>query len=349
MSPKIIPLPLTQPIREEASVWIAKLERGLDRDEELILTEWVNSSTLHHDTLMKMASLWDSMGVLNELSSLFPLDDVLPQTTARMSFSRMAVAASVLMCLGLTGFWLSVEERGLTTGDPSQYLTTLGEHTTEHLSDGSVLQLNTNSLIKIDFTPDERRITLVRGEVHFEVAHNPDRPFIVEAGGKTVRAVGTAFNVHMEDSSDLEVVVTEGKVMLSTLDALIPATGFVNDPSNDDAILLEAGEKVALAIDHPGSIAKLEVEKLKVDDLESELAWQQGFLVFEGDYLETVLEEVSRYSKVSFELASPSMNQIRVAGFYKTRDVEGLLSSLQENFNIHHEISEQNHIILSTL
>ncbi len=349
MSSNVTSLPLTQPIREEASVWIAKLERGLDHDEEQALTEWANLSPLRYDTLMKMASLWDSMGVLNELSSLFPLEEVKPQTSSPFSFGRMAVAASVLMCLGLSGFWLSVKDSASTPTYPSQYLTSLGEHTTEHLSDGSVLQLNTNSLIKIDFTPSERHITLVRGEVHFEVAHNPDRPFIVEAGGKTVRAVGTAFNVHMEEGADLEVVVTEGKVMLSKLNALVPATGFVVEPGNNDAILLKAGEKVALPTDHPGSIAKLEIEQLKVDDLESELAWQQGFLVFEGEALESVLEEVSRYSDVSFELASPSMTHIRVAGFYKTRDVAGLLDSLQENFDIHHEIGEQNHIILSTL
>ncbi len=339
----VIPLPLSQPIREEASVWIAKLERGLHSHEREALSTWASQSQVHHETLMKMASLWDSMGVLTELSSLFPLEELAaPEQTSSPFYAKAAMAASIVFCLGIGGFWMNEQTAQDTAQYPSQYLTAVGEHSTEHLADGSVVKLNTNSLIKIEFTADERHVTLVRGEAHFEVAHAPERPFIVQAGAKRIRAVGTAFNVHIENDRELEVLVTEGKVLLTNTPFNENSPESPLAPTSHDDLLLVAGEKVAVETSSLG-----EVEQLGVEDLESELAWQQGFLVFEGEELNSVLEEVSRYSDVSFELADPALTSIRVAGFYKARDVDGLLLSLKENFDIHHEISEQNHITLS--
>ena len=346
MSSTVIPLPLTQPIREDASRWIAKLERGLRNDEREELSEWASQSQTHYDTLMKMASLWDSMGVLNELSSLFPLDQPTASPIKAPRMARMAVAASFLLCLGFGAFWMNDQNAQNLNNYPSEILTAVGEHTTKRLSDGSVIQLNTNSLIKIDFTPDERRVTLVRGEAHFEVAHAPERPFIVRAGPKSIRAVGTAFNVYVGNQESLELIVTEGKVLVSDIGPHETNNLDPLSPSKAGDLLLIAGEKVAIKTNSVG-----DVEQLEIDDMESELAWQQGFLVFEGEALESVLEEVSRYSEVIFELADPALKSINIAGFYKARDVNGLLLSLKENFNIHAERDrdQQNHIVLSAL
>jgi len=342
----VVPLPLVQPIREEASHWIAKLERGLSDIERSELATWATQSHTHHDMLMRMASLWDSMGVLNELSSLFPLEQPSTSKIKSPRVPRMAIAASFLMCLGFGAFWMNSPDSQNLDSYPSQYLTAVGEHTTKRLSDGSVIQLNTNSLIKIDFSADERHVTLVRGEAHFEVAHAPERPFIVQVGQKSVRAVGTAFNIYVGVEESMELIVTEGKVLLSDMDKRETKTIDPLSPSKVGDLLLIAGEKVAVEINSVGS-----VEKLEIDDMESELAWQQGFLVFEGEALESVLEEVSRYSEVNFELADPTLKSINIAGFYKARDVNGLLLSLKENFNIHAErdTDQQNHITLSAL
>jgi len=85
------------------------------------------------------------------------------------------------------------------------------------LPDGSVVTLNTDSLIEVQYTQTERTILLLRGEGHFEVAANEARPFLVCAGDQVVRAVGTAFNVELSATSDVEITVTEGTVTIGTM------------------------------------------------------------------------------------------------------------------------------------
>src|SRR5690606_20213445 len=82
-----------------------------------------------------------------------------------------------------------------------------------HLPDGSRVEIHPGGEIAERFTPGERRVSLLRGEAYFTVAKNPDRPFVVEANGVAVHAVGTAFNVRLPtDEAAVEVLVTEGIV-----------------------------------------------------------------------------------------------------------------------------------------
>ena len=96
----------------------------------------------------------------------------------------------------------------------SIYTTGVGEQKTIQLADNSVVQLNTNSRLEVDYSSDLRRLSLTQGEAHFDVAHNPQRPFEVLAGQGLVRAIGTAFTVHIR-KIDVEVIVTEGTVELA--------------------------------------------------------------------------------------------------------------------------------------
>ena len=82
------------------------------------------------------------------------------------------------------------------------------------LADGSKLHLNTNSVVTVDFSSTARNIVLLKGEAHFEVAHDTSRPFSVTAGNNTVTAVGTAFNMQYVDDNAFELVVTDGKVLV---------------------------------------------------------------------------------------------------------------------------------------
>ena len=85
------------------------------------------------------------------------------------------------------------------------------------LADGSVVELNRGAVVTERFTPDERRVQLVRGEAHFKVAKDLSRPFVVEVAGIAVRAVGTALNVRL-DSAAVDILVTEGQVSVAQPD-----------------------------------------------------------------------------------------------------------------------------------
>jgi transmembrane sensor len=181
-----------------------------------------------------------------------------------------------------------------------------------------VVHLNTATELQVAFTSGARRLVLVRGEAQFDVMHDAGRPFLVRVGGRTIRAVGTAFNVRLSDGK-VEVLVTEGRVAIA--DSTSSAT-----TTPPRAIEVSAGELAALGEAQP------EVTQTQPADANARLAWQRGLIVFRGEPLASALEEVERYTPVRFELADPELGKLRIGGYYKIGDVEGLQRSLIENF-----------------
>ena len=105
--------------------------------------------------------------------------------------------------------------------------TSVGEQKVLSLADGSVIHLNTDSLVLVDFSDSRRDIHLLRGEAHFEVAHDEKRPFIVKVDNNTVTAVGTAFNVQITSANHLELLVTDGKILLQNEAGNMIITSFI--------------------------------------------------------------------------------------------------------------------------
>ncbi|MED5380542.1 MAG: FecR domain-containing protein, partial [Pseudomonadota bacterium] len=199
--------------------------------------------------------------------------------------------------------------------------------------DGSKLHLNTNSVVTVDFSSTARNIVLLKGEAHFEVAHDTSRPFSVTAGNNTVTAVGTAFNMQYVDDNAFELVVTDGKVLVkdrfkasSSNESL-----FTKRPVAEEGLLMFAGEKATVQ-------GKVEArESMSQNDIDDDLAWQQGMIVFKGEPLEAVLAEIGRYTPVRFNISDESLRKRRVAGYFKVGDIDGLLSALKSSFNINYE------------
>ncbi len=94
------------------------------------------------------------------------------------------------------------------------YSTPIGGHQHVMLDDGSVLDLNTNTEVRVQFTDAQRKILLDRGEVLLGVAHDASRPMEVIAAGIVSRAVGTKFSVRLYDNASVETLVTEGRVLV---------------------------------------------------------------------------------------------------------------------------------------
>lgn len=161
-----------------------------------------------------------------------------------------------------------------TLSAPQQYATTVGGYQRITLKDGSVIELNADSEVQVDYVPGERRIQLVKGEAHFSVAKNPARPFWVEAGSVKVRAVGTAFNVRL-GPTEIEVLVTEGKVEVDKGS---------EPPAN---VLLEAGQRWAIAQQNP--VATPVVKKIEPTVMRHALAWQDKLLIFSDQPLAEVI------------------------------------------------------------
>ncbi len=329
---------------EEASRWIARLDRGLSADEERKLKLWMQADDENRQLLFKMAELWDRMSLLSRLSDLFPD----PQEKRHPSRSwPVAIAASLLIAVaaGLV-FILPVE----IPREPAQvvamhngnYETSIGEQSTVTLPDGTDVTLNTNSRLRVNYSADYRIFVLEQGEIHIRVARDTDRPLRVYAEDKIVQAVGTAFNVKINANKNVKLIVTDGKVLVAdrTSRETEPARIRPTDIT-DRSIAVSKGEAVILG-------DKTEtVQKIAESDIEATLSWRQGNIIFRGEPLSDAVAEISRYTDVKFEFTDEHIGDIRIAGLFKAGDVNGLLTTLNRNFDIQYVRIGENKVLLS--
>lgn len=338
---KVMPLTNDNTIQEQASQWLALIDRGLSEQEQNELQQWTQVEA-HRNILISMAKLWDSMSTLSELSDLFPLEAQTPPAQKQRQYYN--VAAAGFFCIIAIGLAALVPYFSTYEDDSAQHFSTLiGEQQQITLKDGSIIHLNTNSQVEVKFSHAQRDIYLSQGEAHFKVAHNKQRPFIVHAGEHKITAVGTAFNVQINPKAkQLEVLVTEGKVALSNeplKSTNQPPEPEFTTPITGSQQLLQAGQKVALNSADPRPNNTVQSIAVNSAEMDSQLAWQRGFMIFSGEPLADVMKEVSRYSEQQFTVAD-GISQIEIAGYFKTDDIDTLLLSLQENFDIH--IQRQN-------
>jgi transmembrane sensor len=338
-----------QDIQQQACEWISRLDRGLKSDEEQDFSNWISTSKTHQKYLFEVAQTWDDLSVLHELSGLSPLKN--KQVSHRNVFSyktRIAIAASFALML-ISCLALIVNTQLIySVADPSQLVfetrTSIGENRILSLTDGSVIHLNTDSVVSVNFSDTRRDVKLLRGEAHFEVAHDAQRPFIVIAGDNTLTAVGTAFNVQITNAHQLELLVTDGKVLVKNKQQNYPisAAPTVSHSAAEISELMVAGQKALIT---QQSIQQL---NLSNEQIQTDLAWQQGMLVFHGEPLIEALHEISRYTSISFTLADEQVKKRRVAGYFKAGDIQGLLFALENNFNIVYTKLDDQTIVLSS-
>ena len=336
---------------QEAADWIAAIERGLTGEEEQELARWLSLSRANYQLFIELAELWDNMEVLSRLSDLFPESQPARRYPSNRVLSVSALAASVVAGIFL---FAAVQMQDIAirqftpVTDSHSYDTAVGEYATHQLSDGSTITLNTNSRVRVNYTASERLLMLDRGEIHVKVAHDSDRPLSVAVGSKVVRAVGTEFNVEITEDQSLELVVTDGVVMVGVLDA--SDEGASSDTPKllpQSSTIVGAGEQV-LILANDQNTDSIKPESIERDEIAVKLSWREGNLIFRGESLEEAVYEVGRYTAVEFVFLDEETREVRVAGLFKAGDVEGLLAALRNHFNIAYERQGEHRILLGT-
>lgn len=349
----LIAFPNRARVREEAATWAARVDRGLSDAERAELKEWLATSA-HRQAFLEFASLWDQMDCLGELAELFPLQGRGLRVRSATTGYRVLRAAAVAGCVALvaaflaSSYWRVPAPAGAIAEDmsrssTSRFATAVGERTTVSLQDGSAVTLNTNTLLEVRFVASAREVYLQRGEAFFSVAHVPDRPFNVHAGDRTVQAVGTAFNVRVHELGRIEVTVTEGKVKVWSAASLRAPLDEVAAPAVDlSETILTANEALVVNDDAPAAT------KVDAVEMDVRLAWQRGMLIFSGDPLDAVLAEVARYTTVDFVIEDEALRDIRVGGYFRAGDIEGLLLALEQNFRIDAQRTSGGTVVLTS-
>lgn len=366
-------------IEQEAVEWLVKLDGDTEPTAEVLqaLKEWMARSPAHAKEIRSLNEFTSELLVLTELN--IPLVKPLPKesltqqesstTSAIFAGKSWAIAASIvglvlLLQQMLFPTWFSGDQFDDSNG---YYASAIGKHTSIPLQDGSVVVLNTNSRIKVEYTEEFRNIYLIQGEAHFDVAKNKNRPFRVHAGKGRVEAVGTAFTVYLR-KQDVEVLVTEGKVELAELNTAIEpvstssgSSSISQNESKEPELYiaipveqfgrLEAGEGAILYVSQR-SDAKSELPSVKVEVMEDKQrkrrdTWREGFVLFTGDTLEDVIAEISRYSPVEIEIIDPALKKVRIGGQFKIGDLEGLFDTLEFSFGLNITMLDNKRIEIS--
>ena len=220
-----------------------------------------------------------------------------------------------------TNLLASTVNDGAAQNVTQQFKTSVGENKSFVLTDGSELTLNTDTEISVEFTEQFRKVVIVKGEVYFDIAKNPLRPFVAVTSDSDVTAVGTAFNIELDAINGTEVLVTEGRVKVDN---------FSKDSQSNNLESLE----VYLSKGQKALIQEQQAKVSHYDEFESALAWREGMVVFSGETLEQVVREIDRYTPLSFKVIDEEIMDIQVGGFFQTGDMEQLLLILEQNFGV---------------
>lgn len=224
-----------------------------------------------------------------------------PQTRRReMGLAGLAVAA--VTAFAAIGFWTS--ERGL-------YRTAVGEQRVIELADGSTVRLDTNSAVRVRFERGQRGLVLERGQALFTVAHDADRPFIVNAGDTSVTAVGTVFDVRRQGPT-AQITLVSGVVK-------------VEAKSGGAQRRLIAGEQATLTPAGP---------LIRTVDADTVTAWSSGRLIFRDKPLAQAVAEVNRYLDEPIVLNAPDLGSASVNGVVRTGDRAAFVEMAAATFGL---------------
>ena len=338
---------------KEAASWLLKLESdgGLSTTEKHQINHWLEQDPSNFDELKRLADIWNNANVLTELAVPIPRPTSFKEIFFAKSYSRkyVALAASLFIVLAVTSLFFidsfaPVQKNGVI-------VTKVGTQKTIELADGSVLKLNTDSKVRIDYNDYFRNIFLISGEAHFVVAKNKDRPFRVYAANGRIHAIGTAFSVYLSNG-EVDVTVSEGRVGVASL----------TEPVTDDRVLdatierpikslgmLRAGE-VGTIVSNPTEDREFMlkvVSQVTQNDIAKRISWTNGVLIFAGEPLEEVVSQISRYTDVNIEFADPELKKIRIGGTFPVGETEAMFSSLETSFGLQVTRVNSDHIIIS--
>ncbi len=319
-----------------AAEWVVKHDLGLSAEEQDDFFQWLGEDPSHSDAFARQQNTWKEFDLLSQWMpehSGEPNPDLLAKGDAKNRWSRWRnwqsyVAYAAILALVLT-FWGiqgdfnegSVEEtvQSLSAGDYAYHV----------LSDGSELDMNSGSKVSIEYSESVRLVQLLAGEVHFTVAKNPDRPFVVRAGGKDVRAVGTAFNVLL-DTASVDVLVTEGKVRVnSSRTSDVSGDGVESVINGLDMVM---GQRSVL----PLGLNKWDVDLAEVNSegIKEILSWKHELFDFDSVPLGQVVEAFNRRNKLKMVVVDDSLRGIPIVASFRSNNVEGFARLLELTSNV---------------
>jgi transmembrane sensor len=292
---------------DEAAAWVSRLQRDdLGEGDGLEFEAWLMASVENRPAYRKALTIWHEFdagaeGVLANLAAASRRTAGLRSSTTRRwlvgagGFGLAAgLALTVLPPLG---------------GEPKVQTLTTGRGRRQRftLADGTVVDLNAETRLRVAFGRTERRVIMDDGEAIFDVVSDKSRPFTVAAGQRMVRVVGTQFDVKNRQG-ELTVTVARGKVEVRP------------SPSAGRVYVLTPG--LRLGVSASGD------EQTRYVDPEEAFSWRAGRLVYRGEPLSRVVADLNRQFPEQIEIGDPELGKIPITGVIVLDDARSVTTRL---------------------
>lgn len=315
-------------IEQLAAEWLVRRGEGLPPAAAREFAAWRDADPRH---AAAVARLEQALGLLARMPQardalqapvvpfpLAPRATPAPPPRRRRLPALAGAGLAAALALAAAAWW----PRAGSPAPGRAHATSAGGFERAVLDDGSVVELNGSTELRVDFRAAERRVTLVRGEAHFSVVPDPARPFLVAAGAVSVRAVGTAFNVRLAAES-VEVLVTEGRVALAR-----PAAG---PAPAAPATIVAAQERIVVPVAAvPGAgLPPPVVERVGPEVVRAALSWQERRLVFAETPLREVVAQFNRRNRLQLVVPDPALAARPIGGTFAADNAEGFVRLLE--------------------
>jgi len=315
-------LPISDAMVQEAAGWRIQLhELGVRTTAEF--EAWRHSCPEHEAAWAHVEAPWTYLGEQATAPEVLAARGAALERGRRAARARwgrqgnLAQRRRAMMAAAAAGLLAVIGLSLYLSSQPATYRTGIAERRMVPLSDGSSISLDSDSEVRVSFTKQARELTLVRGQARFDVAHDVQRPFSVDAGDRLVVATGTSFDVDLL-GPEVSVTLIEGHVVVLNGPSLTQQGA--NSLSGMQGVKLEPGERLVAIRHAPGSIQRVNLDKAT--------AWQSGYLVFEDETLGAAVQRINRYAHPRVLIRDASAASLRFSGVFKAGDPSAFIDSV---------------------
>jgi transmembrane sensor len=307
-------------IRDVAAGWFARLRSGeMTPKERAALRAWLEEDPAHRIAYLSVRRAWGGSALLRADPQVLEIRQQWSRHRDRRDWRRVAAGLAVMAVLSSASLvsWRIVAGPHRLTD--AAYRTAVGRQSTIELPDGSEVTLNTDTVLRTRADKDRRLVYLERGQAFFRVAKDHRHPFVVTAAGRTVTAIGTAFDVRVDNG--FAVTLVEGKVRV---EAPVPVKGSGQGPQravNFQATEMTAGSRLVATAQEPWRVTSANVV---VDT-----SWTRDILIFDNQPLNAVVTELNRYSDKKIIVADDAIKSTPISGTFRPGDIDSFVRTIQ--------------------
>jgi transmembrane sensor len=300
-------------VEEQAADWLERMDRGdWSEADQSQLDAWLEEAPAHMVALWRLDGAWSFADRLAALRRPGLHETLLARGRGVLPIvAKAAAGIALIAALGTAVMYLVPKPAEKT------FATEIGGRKTLELPDGSRIELNTGTQLRLATDGAQRKVWLDKGEAFFDIKHDASRPFVVITAGHRITDLGTKFVVR-EAADSLEVTLVEGRARFESADTAIkPQLAFL---SPGDVVVATA--------------TSMDVTRKSKKDLSADLGWRRGVLIFQHTTLAEAAAEFNRYNTQRLVIGDEKTASLQINGTFKNDDAASFAGTARAVFGL---------------